>query len=814
MSNTLEYILSLNDQMSTKLQKIGISSDGALNKFAKLQQQSNDTKKLLNDMGGSVGSLRAKLELLKAEREWIPASNLNSIRKYNTEIKNLEKEILHLDTINGSVFKRNMKDAISNIPFSNLITNPIVAAGTAMAVASKYSLGFEEGMAKINTTANLSQPKLKELENSLRSMGKDYGADLTKVPEGYEKILSQTGDVSLSLDIMKSALKGSVGGFTDQTIVADALAQSLSLIGKENTTAKEVLDTFFAAKRVGAGEFKDFAQYMPGLIASGRSLGIEFKETAGMFAYMTGKGQSAERSAVLMENAFSALNKMDIRDNLKAEGINVFDETGTIRSINSIFGDLSQKMKGMSDEQKSSFLGKIGLTDKEARSAFIIMTEDNKKLAESMLEVKNAQGETDKAFDKAQTKMQRLRVIFSNLQDLGISFGNVLNTILTPAFDFAAWGIEFLFRHLKWFFDGINNGNPWVLALATAIGMVTIAVNGARIAKWGDIIAQKAYNVVMKLAIYQNTVYQGLKKSFLVVSGLLTGATWAQVAAQNGLNAAMWANPIGIIIALIIGLIAVIAYIIYQTEGWGAAWDNTLGTMKSLWAMTVSGFQMSWLGFQHVFLTGIELIQMQWYKLKSLWDEEGAKQGINKIKEASDSRKKALVEKAAEVNGHTKDYLTYTGKAANSVKWKDKSLTDIKDDMMGKLGMNNSKVVPGSEGELQQRLQNAMDFKSKQKIGSEKYKWAENRIKELQDKLGMSSSPGPANKGAKGLGSRSNDSIATGGTKNTTINITLDNIVGVLTVTGKDFKEAKDKLQTEVTDAVVRALNMGTSTAG
>lgn len=201
MSNSIEYILSLNDKLSSKLQKIGISSDNALNKFAKLEKQANETKKLMNDMGGSVGALRAKLELLKAEKEWIPESNLNSIRKYNTEIKKLEKEIIHLDTINGSVFKRNLKDAISNLPYSNLITNPITLAGAGLFAAGKSAMNFEEGMAKINTTAQLSQAGLEKLGDNIRKVGVEYGADLTTVPETYEKILSQTGDVALSNDI-------------------------------------------------------------------------------------------------------------------------------------------------------------------------------------------------------------------------------------------------------------------------------------------------------------------------------------------------------------------------------------------------------------------------------------------------------------------------------------------------------------------------------------------------------------------------------------------------------------------------------------
>ncbi len=117
-------------------------------------------------------------------------------------------------------------------------------------------MSFDEGMAKINTTAQLTSDGVAKLKSDLITMGRDAGADLSTVPDAYEKILSQTGDVALSTDILKSSLKGAKAGFTDADIVAGALAQSLSLIGKENTNAQEVMDTFFAAKRVGAENLK------------------------------------------------------------------------------------------------------------------------------------------------------------------------------------------------------------------------------------------------------------------------------------------------------------------------------------------------------------------------------------------------------------------------------------------------------------------------------------------------------------------------------------------------------------------------------
>ncbi|MCZ2393055.1 MAG: tape measure protein [Chitinophagales bacterium] len=132
MANILEYVLSLHDKMSGKLNSIGFSSDSALNKFAKLESQSLEVKQTMEEFGGSIGALRAKLELLRNEREWISGKNVEDIRAYNKEIKNLEKEITKLETLNGGRIKKWQEDFVTSLPGVNLIKNPLVMAGAAV----------------------------------------------------------------------------------------------------------------------------------------------------------------------------------------------------------------------------------------------------------------------------------------------------------------------------------------------------------------------------------------------------------------------------------------------------------------------------------------------------------------------------------------------------------------------------------------------------------------------------------------------------------------------------------------------------------
>lgn len=141
MANVIEYTLSLNDRVTGKLNKINITNSKALEVWAKVEQRVNSANSTMQKCGISLGSLRERVDALRAEREWIPASNINAIRRTNIEVKALERQIRQLERVNGGKIKTMLSDAFNSIPFANTLTNPIVMAG--MAGFKALETGFE-----------------------------------------------------------------------------------------------------------------------------------------------------------------------------------------------------------------------------------------------------------------------------------------------------------------------------------------------------------------------------------------------------------------------------------------------------------------------------------------------------------------------------------------------------------------------------------------------------------------------------------------------------------------------------------------------
>ena len=144
MANILEYTLSLNDRISGKLTKIGIANDKQLATWAKVQQRVKGADATMQKCGVSIGSLRERVAALRAEKEWIPASNINAIRRTNIEIKTLEGKIQRLESVNGGRLKAWFGNLKSAVPMVGMLTNPLLWLGTAIYKVGNYINGSQD----------------------------------------------------------------------------------------------------------------------------------------------------------------------------------------------------------------------------------------------------------------------------------------------------------------------------------------------------------------------------------------------------------------------------------------------------------------------------------------------------------------------------------------------------------------------------------------------------------------------------------------------------------------------------------------------
>lgn len=240
----------------------------------------------------------------------------------------------------------------------------------------------------------------------------------------------------------------------------------------------------------------------------------------------------------------------------------------------------------------------------------------------------------------------------SNLKDTITQLYLSIGTKLKPEISAVISGISTL---VGWVGQFVN----WLTSGSTGANIFAISVAGLA----GGLLA-----------------YQLMIQSVALWTNIVTAAQWLW-------NAAMTANPIGIIIVGIGVLIGIIAMLVSKVDGWGQAWDHTWNGVKLIFSATVDWIKLGWMKAENMLMTGIDKIMIAWYKLKGLWDEDGAAEGLAKIQAESDARQKAIKEGERSVEDQLKRGVEEFKAAAGSLSWKkddDKKSTEKEDFVNGK----------------------------------------------------------------------------------------------------------------------------------
>ncbi|MTK53283.1 phage tail tape measure protein [Paludibacter sp.] len=388
----------------------------------------------------------AKLQLLIDLKNNLSAGLDKAKKMVDKSCGGMQDKLSSLKSKNIEVFDA-IKSEVPGVGSAlSMLTNPyvaiaaaVVALGVAYYQCVDMALNWQQGLAKINVTAQLSQKELGNLSDKLLEIGERNVAPIEQIPDAFNKIISAGLDVNTSLKVLEPTLRAAKAGFTDVGVTADAAVGVMNASGRNINT---VYDALFATVNKGKAEFKDVAQYLPKIIPGARSAGLALEETAGAWAFLTAHGMTAERATTLAENAFKSLADPSKIKAFKKLGISLYDSQGQIKPLINIIDQLSVKTKNMSDLSRAKFFGKIGL-DMEAASFFSSATQDMKGLRETIDFVTNSQGQLNEAYKNSMTPLDNFHIIQNMIKGTMIEIGQsalpLINSLGQGILDMINW---------------------------------------------------------------------------------------------------------------------------------------------------------------------------------------------------------------------------------------------------------------------------------------------------------------------------------------------------------------------------------------
>jgi TP901 family phage tail tape measure protein len=473
----------------------------------------------------------------------------------------------------------------------------IIAAG--LGLAAKTAIDFEKQISAIGAVSGATKGELEALRKKALQIGTDTAFGATEAALAMEE-LAKAG-ISVK-DIMAGAADATVAlaaaGGVELPAAAELAADAMNAFQLSASQMPKIADLIAGAANSSSISVGDFAQSLKQVGAVAKLAGVDFNDTATAIALLGKVGIKGSDAGTSLKTMFMNLQpvtkkQIDLFKELgivTANGSNqFFTQEGKLKSLAQVSEVLHNATKDMTQQQKLLTLETVFGSD--AIRAAATLTDagaagfDN--MAAAMAKV-TAEEVAAARLDNTAGAIERLK---GSAETAAIAFGTLLLPALTKVVNFLAKVADFL--------NGLSDGTKNVIinvALMTS-GLLLFLGLAVKIFQFAKAVQ------TMVVAI----------KALALWSKIARAATIAWTAVQWLLNAALTANPIGLVIVAIAALIAGIILLWKHSETfrkivmtvWEAIktaalavvnWfrEDALPILKAVWQQIQTVFQNAW----------------------------------------------------------------------------------------------------------------------------------------------------------------------------------------------------------------------------
>ncbi len=508
--------------------------------------------------------------------------------KFSAPIKSMSAASDKFAAKQAAAFSK-MRESMVNV------RNQLIGLAGGLSVATLFKSGYDaivryddavQSLSAITgaTGKQLDNFKLKgiELAKELKMSGPDILKAFELMGSAKPELLASAEALG---EVSKQALLLSKAGSILPEDAVNSMAVAMNQFGAGADKAAMFADIFTTGQRKGSGSIKFLSEAIVNSGSTMKTFGNSFEDTVAILEGFAAAGIDASRSGTALSSIMGRLARSQNKD-FNPQHTKAIDIINNLSKANITY---QQAEKLVGTEQAKNLLALINQNK--------IVQELNGNLNEAGATQSDAAVQTQKFSER----VKQLRSKFENLIISGNESSGVLN--------FFGWIIGFITKNL-----GLIIG---------AIG-IFIAMKAAYV---GTMIAWKAATLAYNFAIDMTLIRQGYlgRQLFATKLGLISSIVWtkAAAAAQWLWNAALLANPIGLIIIAIAGLIAGIILLIKH-------WDYVKEKIDS-WSNSAI-YQI--LSVIFPLLKIIELIaffQDRWEGIKKSFSEGGFLEGMKAI---------------------------------------------------------------------------------------------------------------------------------------------------------------------------------------
>lgn len=448
----------------------------------------------------------------------------------------LEKDLKKIDR-QAAVLGRSFEKMGSDLEkvgksLSKRITLPLSVAFTGIV---KFGADFQKTM--VQSTAimgELTNETYKKLEMAARDTAKVTRFSAVEAGQALEFLALAGFDAEQSIAALPKIAAFAQAGNFNLAVATNLSADAQAALGMKVKDAQKnmenlvrVTDVLTRAGTLANATTQQFSEALTEKAAVAlRNLNKDIEEGVAVLAVFADQGVKGGQAGTVLNATLEGMSRQAIknRETFEALGIHVFNADGSMRNLADITVDLEKAFGGLSTEQKRTALMQLGF-NRQALNGLQLMMGNSTAIRKFEQELRNAGGTTQRVADKQinnfwdqlkLVKNQLIDVVFLLWEELEPA---LMNTVI-PALN---KGIDTLRGLTEWFKNlnpGMKETVGLLLGLAASYGPVLLGASG-------------------------------LAKMIGVLIPLFTKLRLGQLS----LNAAMKANPIGVVVTAIYLLI-------------------------------------------------------------------------------------------------------------------------------------------------------------------------------------------------------------------------------------------------------------------
>lgn len=602
-------------QARLKVAELGRQISATKNPSKELVAEFNRQQAAMQKARSAIDRQRASLKQLESQNGLSGASLKQLIAREKELAINAERvaKAQNAQARAAGAISKNNATIASTAPYASGVG---MALGAGLAKSITIGAAFESDMAKVAAVSRASDEQLKQLTATARKLGAETQWSASEAAQGMQYLAMAGFKTNEIIETMPGMLNLASAGAIDLASASDIASNILTGFGLSASDMNRVGDVLTNTFTQSNTTLQGLGATMKYAAPVAKAMGVSIEQAAAMAGKLGDAGIQGEMAGTTLRSVLLRLSAPSEKAAvaLDALGVKTTDANGKMKSFPAILKELNAAMSGMSESARANFTKTIFET--EAMSGALVLMEQAgsgalDKFIGAVQDVGSAESVASKQIDNLKGDVT---ILNSAMQEMALKIYDSVKPALRA---FAQQATEIVTRIGAW-----AKENPGLVQKIVAVAGAVAAFTAAALPMLAALkTAQFLFALIKAPILAARAAIMAVRMGWILYTGATTagtvatkGARAAQIAfaaaakimaaAQWALNAAMSANPIGLVIAGIAALIA-IGVLLYKN------WDTIKEKVLDLWAAFSKTFPDAAVLIKKVFGTVFGVVKMQ-----------------------------------------------------------------------------------------------------------------------------------------------------------------------------------------------------------